>query len=192
MIRILSGFFVLWGALFLMPIRAHADSNYVFSCPESSIKGGIPYSVIGMYSSIYKECSGKIIFDDQSRQIKSVNFNIKTSSIESNCKWCDEIVRSNKVLDVTKYPAINFKSINLENKDGISWVQGSFDLHGVTRNMRSSFEFTEDKNNTLLVSGVWKINRKDFNIIWNKLLDHGGILVGDFITVNWQVKAYKV
>ena len=45
------------------------------------------------------------------------------------------------------------------------------------------------KQKILDLNGSWTINRKDFNIIWNKLLDHGGIIVGDHFTVDWGIKA---
>ena len=44
------------------------------------------------------------------------------------------------------------------------------------------------KRKLLDLKGTWIINRKDFNIIWNKYLDQGGIVVGDILTVDWGIK----
>jgi len=41
----------------------------------------------------------------------------------------------------------------------------------------------------ILTSGQWLINRKDFGITWNKLLDKGGIIVGNIITIDWKIVA---
>jgi len=187
---------IVTGTIFILcmstPLAAYADATYAFSCPESSIKGAIPYSVIGMYRSIYKECSGKIVYDGLRRQVKSVEISITTASIKSGCKWCDNIVRSKRVLDAAAYPVITFKSENFENKENGPWASGIFDLHGVAKNLRSRFDLEEQNDHTLFIKGIWKINRKKFNIIWNKFLDHGGILVGDYFTVDWQVKARKI
>ena len=46
------------------------------------------------------------------------------------------------------------------------------------------------KRKLLIVKGSWQFNRKDFNIIWNHLLDRGGVLVGDYVTVDWGIRAY--
>ncbi len=175
----------------LAPLAAYADTTYTFSCPESSIKGAISYSIIGMYHSIFKECSGKIVYDRLLSQVKSVEISITTASLESDCKWCDNIVRSKHVLNAAAYPVITFKSNNFENKKGGCWVSGIFDLHGVAKNLRSPFDLEEQNDNTLFLTGTWELRGKDFNIIWSGWLDWGGFLVGDYITVDWHVIAHK-
>jgi len=192
MTKSLLAMIILAGLSMPRPLAAYADVTYTFSCPESSINGAISYSVIGMYRSIFKECSGKIVYDTRHKQFKSVELSIITASIKSSCKWCDDIVRSEKALNAAAFPAITFKSADFENKEDGFWVLGAFDLHGITKNLRSRFDFKEENNHTLFIKGMWKFNRKNFNIIWNKFLDHGGILVGDYFTVDWQVKAHKI
>ncbi len=191
MTKMLLGLIILVGLCTSTPLAAYADTTYGFSCHESSIKGAVPYVVIGTYRSIFRECSGKIVYDMLKARIKSVELSITIASLESNCKWCDDIVKSKRVLDAASYPVIIFKSKNFGNTEDAPWVSGLFGMHGVTKNLQASFELKEQNNNILFLKGMWKINRKDFNIIWNRWLDHGGILVGDYITVDWQVKAHK-
>ena len=62
-------------------------------------------------------------------------------------------------------------------------VQGVLEMHGVKRRMIFPF-----KREGLDIKGSWNINRKDFNIIWSKTLDHGGVLVGDIFTVDWGLR----
>ena len=35
------------------------------------------------------------------------------------------------------------------------------------------------------------VNRKDFNILWNKTLDQGGTMLGDDVAITLQVEAIK-
>ncbi len=191
MAKVLLGVIILAGLCMSTPLAAYADITYTLSCPQSAIKGAISYSVIGMYRSIFKDCSGKIVYDSLQAQVKSVEISITTASLESDCKWCDRIVRSKQVLDAAAYPVITFKSENFENKEDGPWASGIFNLHGVAKNLRAPFDLKEQNDNTLSLTGTWELRRKDFNIIWNRWLDYGGILVGDYITVNWQVKAHK-
>ena len=192
MTKVLPGMIILVGLCASMPLNAYADATYAFSCHESSIKGAVAYSVIGMYRSIFRECSGKIVYDSLKSQVKSVEISIITTSIESSCKWCDNIIKSKQVLNAAAYPVITFKSDNFENKEDGPWASGVFDLHGITKNLRFPFDLKEQNDNTLSLTGTWDLRRKDFNIIWNRWLDYGGILVGDYITVDWQVKAHKI
>ena len=38
------------------------------------------------------------------------------------------------------------------------------------------------------MSGTTKINRKDFGISWNKILDNGGLALGDTVEVNLEIE----
>lgn len=79
-------------------------------------------------------------------------------------------------------------------KDTNDWkVVGFLEMHGVKSEVVFPFQVKILPNSTALesifdLSGHWEIKRKDFNIIWNKLLDHGGVLVGDYINVDWSIK----
>ena len=73
-------------------------------------------------------------------------------------------------------------------------VDGTMLLHGLSRD--GSFPFIiegpfEGQNHKkyLRASGKWMVNRKDFDVIWSKLFDKGGIIVGDQIVVDWMVVA---
>jgi polyisoprenoid-binding protein YceI len=171
---------------------AFADSQYVFTCDTSKIKGSIKYSVLGRYISDFKECAGSILYDELTKKIKSVRLEIKAKSIHSSCQWCDNIVISKKLLDTEQYPLIVFESKDFKKDSEGYWANGMIDMHGVSQKLNSQFNVTENKSGELSLSGSWVLRRKDFKITWNKLLDHGGVLVGDHITVDWEVRAKKI
>lgn len=185
---------LLSGLIFLAlnPGYALADSSYTFSCESSQIKGSIKYSVIGKYLSDFGVCSGIIVYDELEKEVKSVQLNIETRSIHSSCGWCDKIVVSKKLLDANQYPQIVFRGETFEKDDQGHWVQGYIDLHGVRQNLRSEFSVKANDDGSLFLSGTWTLRRKDFGIVWNKVLDHGGVLVGDHITVDWVIQAQKL
>ncbi len=166
-----------------------AESQYAFTCEGSIIKGSIKYSVIGRYHSDFKECSGLITYDDIQKQVKSVNLEIKTKSIHSNCGWCDKIVISKQLLYAEQYPLIIFNGKDFERDIEGYRVKGIIDLHGVKKVLNSQFAVVDHGDGNLSLKGKWVFRRKDFNIIWNKALDHGGVLVGDHITVAWEIRA---
>ncbi len=179
--------------IFALPVAfADADSQYAFSCDQAKIKGSIKYSVLGRYNSNFKECSGIIIYDEIHKQIKSVELKIQTASIHSDCQWCDKIVISKQLLDSARYPLIIFKGQDFKKDSQGYLVKGFIDLHGVTKDFSSRFNFDEDTDGKLSLKGKWVLYRKDFKIIWNKVLDQGGVLVGDHITVDWEILADKI
>jgi polyisoprenoid-binding protein YceI len=163
-----------------------------FGPEESDIKTAIRYTVIGKYRAEFDEYSGAIGIDKEAQAIRSVSLKIDPASIRSNCEWCDKIVKSKQLLWVEKFPDIIFKSEEIVQEADHFLVQGTLDLHGVVRPITFPFyaQGWEDYlsgASPLNVRGQWRIHRKDHGITWNKLLDKGGVLVGEFITVDWEI-----
>ncbi len=181
--------------VFFMGISASvssADSQYAFACPESKIHGSIKYSVIGRYNAVFKQCSGVINYDDIQQQVNQVNLQIKTKSIESDCQWCDRMVVSKKLLNADQFAVIVFDSKDFSRDQSEYLVNGVIDLHGVKKDISSVFTLRVNDDGSLLLKGQWVLRRKDFGITWNKFLDHGGVLVGDHVTVDWEILAKKI
>ena len=171
--------------------RSFSQGIVTFGPHEAKIDGAIPYSVIGKYKAQFKAFKGTITLDGQSQHVQSVYLEIKVNSITSNCPWCDNIVKSQKLLNPGRYPKIIFKSFRIIHDRGGYKVKGILQMHGVKRVEIFPFnvKIIQGKEGTLLaLQGLWVINRKDFRVIWNKLLDHGGILVGDHMTVTWEIQ----
>jgi len=99
---------------------------------------------------------------------------------------------------VEKFPKLTFKSTRItRNGEGELLVGGDLTIRDVTRNV----VFTVDGptppakdpwgNTRLGLSATTKINRKDFGLTWNAVLETGGILVGDEVTIALDVQFVK-
>ena len=64
------------------------------------------------------------------------------------------------VLHPSKYPTINFRSTNIQEKDGTYHVKGELTLHGVTRPVEFDAKTTTGKD----LKGRVAIAQKDFGI----------------------------
>jgi polyisoprenoid-binding protein YceI len=175
--------------------RSSAGSVITFGPKDTKIEGSISYTAIGQYKAQFKDFKGRITLDDRSQFIRSVYLDIKVKSITSNCRWCDRAARSHRLMNAAKYPDIIFKSGTIDHDRKGYKVKGILEMHGIKRVMTFPFNAAiikdqKTQGRELLINGSWAINRKDFNIIWNKLLDRGGVLVGDYLTVHWGIKAY--
>lgn len=158
---------------------------------EAKIEASIRYTVIGNYLAQFDEYSGQIQIDRAKNTISSVVLQISAASIRSNCGWCDNIVRSKQLLSVEEHPKIIFTSNEIIKVDQGYEVRGVLDLHGEKQQLSFPFYVTglDELQVPTRVSakGQWLINRKDFDIVWNRLLDKGGVLVGNQIKVDWEI-----
>ncbi len=172
----------------------HANGKVYLNPEQADVKASIDYAVIGTYHSFFEDFNGKVKVDSEKNTIQSVYLEFVTKTITSNCGWCDKIVRSKRLLSSQEYPLITFTSDTIFKDEQGYKVKGVLDLHGVKKEYVLPFDadiiIDEASGEKLLdIKGLWEINRKDFNITWNKLLDKGGVLVGNIITVDWGIKA---
>jgi polyisoprenoid-binding protein YceI len=177
-------------AVVFLPVSVWAKV-YSFDCKDSKVQGSIKYAVIGSYNGSFDVCQGKIGYDPVQQRVESVDLQIKVRSVHSQCPWCDKLAVSRRLLNPNVYPFISFKSHEFEKRSAHEYlVKGVITMHGVARSIKSGFTLHEEDQGGLYLKGDWVLRRKDFNIVWNKALDHGGVVVGEDMTVSWKVKAH--
>ncbi len=183
---------------FLFLTTPPAESGeFIFQEKNASLQGKINYTVIGTYAAGFQKFHGTVFYDEKEKMITQVDVEIDATTIYSRHKILDRIVRSPRLLDVKKYPLIRFQSKDIKRQEENFIVTGTLDMHGTKRIL--SFVFAAEKPEApapdkmiLEANGKWIVNRKDFGIIWNPILDQGGIIVGNHMTIDWQTEAVQV
>ncbi|KKW08375.1 MAG: YceI family protein [Candidatus Kaiserbacteria bacterium GW2011_GWA2_49_19] len=169
---------------------------YVFGPKGSGINGSVAYTLIGRYKASFEDFNGAIDFDPSTKIIRSVSLKIKTASLHSHFSALDHIVMSKRLLDAGQFPVITFESDRIDKKKNGYWVSGQLEVRGARQQISFPFVFEGPEQSPggqhgIKASGQWEFNRKDFGLVWSRRLDKGGIIVGDQVTVDWQVVAYQ-
>jgi polyisoprenoid-binding protein YceI len=153
--------------------------------------------LVNKVSGRFREFSGTIHADPAKPELSSVEFTIKTASIDTANEARDKDLRSPNFFDVEKLPEITFKSskIGATGKDHYN-VSGTLTLHGVSKEMVlpvTFLGFIKDPwgNERAGFETAITLNRKDFGIVWNKVLDNGGTLLGDEVNVSINLETVK-
>jgi polyisoprenoid-binding protein YceI len=149
-------------------------------------------------SGAFTDFEGKFSFEPKKQEASSGEFTIKAASINTNNAKRDEHLKSPDFFDVQKYPTITFKSTKVDKtgKDKFK-LTGDFTMHGVTKPVTFSVEYlgtAKDPwgNEKFAATAHGKINRKDFGLNWNKVLEAGGLLVGEDVDMVLQIEALQV
>ena len=128
----------------------------------------------------------------------SIEVTIETASIDTRSSDRDADLKSANFLDVAKYPTMTFKSKKIEAAGTGKWnVVGDLTLHGVTKEVTLAVEgptapIKDPWGNTRAgASATTKISRKDFGLTWNKMIEAGGAVVGDEVSVSIDIEAVK-
>src|SRR5439155_2770587 len=133
-----------------------------------------------------------LIFDPADRKNASVEVTIDASELWTGESQRDAHLKSPDFLDVAKFPTITFKSENIDLVGpSDAKVHGEITIRGVTRPITLRATFLGTWQTPWWENGVdhgpktragfvatGRLNRHDFGVSWNALLDRGGVVVG--------------
>lgn len=171
--------------------------KYEIKAAHTSISFTLPFLLITKAKGKFNNIAGTIIYDEGEVDKYSVDVIIKTASIDTNNPARDKHLRSADFFDVEKYPEMSFRSDCIERRSEGYVAVGDLSLHGITREV--AIPFTIKKLNDealpaqatrLEIEATLSLNRRDFEITWNRLLDAGGIHFG--FNIVSEGKIFKV
>lgn len=119
---------------------------------------------------------------------------VKAASINTGEPTRDEhLRRSQDFFDIERYPDINFSSTRIDHLDGGRLqIVGELTMRGVTREIAlhgTRREAVDDERIELALRG--ELDRRDFGLAWNQILDSGGALLGNKVTITLKISAVK-
>ena len=171
-----------------------AEDTYKIDPVHSTVGFSVRHMVINSVKGKFKQFSGAVVVDNDT--IKEANGTIQTASIDTGNAQRDNDLKSANFFDVAKYPAITFKSKRVEKKGDETVLIGDYTMHGVTKEISLPVKVSgpvKDPFGSIRIGleGKTKLNRKDFGMTYNKMLETGGLLVGDEVELEINAEAVK-
>lgn len=184
-------------ALFLLPAMAFA-STWQIDPVHTNIQFTVRHLMISNVKGVFHKFNGTFEIDDKDITKTKASATIDTASIDTGIEKRDEDLRSANFFEVVKYPTMTFESKKF-TRVGTNKFQmtGDLTMHGVTREVVLDMEglgtIVKDpwggmRRGATLVT---RINRKDFGLTYNKVLETGGVMVGDDVAVNIEVELVR-
>ena len=173
-------------------------TKWIIDPIHSEIGFRVRHLMITNVKGFFKNYEASIYTTGDDFLTAEVDFWVDPASIDTGAPDRDAHLKSADFFDVENHKQINFVGNTYEQVDG----DGSYELYGdltikgITKRIKLDVEFggvmkdpwgTEKAGFT--VNG--KINRLDWQLIWNAPLETGGVLVGDDIHINCEIQLYK-
>jgi len=183
-------------ASLLITGAAIGADKYKFDKAHSHIGFKVSHMVISKVNGNFNGFEGTLMLNDSDLTKSSVNVKIDAATIDTDNDDRDKHLRSDEFFNAAKYPEITFNSTKIEKADDGYILYGDLTMAGVTKKVEIPFEFNgklKDPwgNDRVGFSGRTKVNRQDYGISWNKVLDTGGLTVGNEVTIELEVEAVK-
>jgi polyisoprenoid-binding protein YceI len=178
----------------LLPVWAFAEAKtYKVNGPHSSLNFSIRHFVSEV-DGRFGEFEGSIKYDKDNPANDAVSFTVKSASINTDNDARNKHLRSADFFDVEKYPTLSFTSTKISAKDANTLeVTGDFTLHGVTKQITVPVTvlgtLKSQQGEKAGFRSTFTINRKDYGVVWNKVLEGGGTMLGEEVTITIKVEA---
>ncbi|ADD27856.1 YceI family protein [Meiothermus ruber] len=142
----------------------------------------------------FKKVAGTVTTNEQGVP-SQISVSIEAASIETGEAQRDAHLRSPDFLDAEQYPQIRFESSQVE-----ALGQNRYKIHGNLTIRDTTRPVTLEAEVSPAIKDPWGltrigatatgvINRKDWGLTWNQVLEFGALLVGEEVKLNIEVEA---
>ncbi len=150
----------------------------------------------------FENYSGTIVYDEANLVASTVEVTIADTSINTQTERRDNHLRSEDFFWTEKHPTLTFKSTKVvPGKDKTHFsVLGDLTMRGVTKPVTLAVEFLGSGDVSVGGSSMGTragfiatttVNRKDYGISWNKVLDSGGAMLGEDVEIVLNIEAVE-
>jgi len=183
-----------------MTLVENATQNFLSSgswsvdTAHSTLEFRVRHMMIQTVRGRFRDFDGVIVVGDE----PSVHGTIKVASLETLNAERDAHLRSADFFDVERYPEINFHAggLHYNGDDEHVSLPGELTVKGVTRPIALEGELRggitgNDRVRRVALSLHGELDRSDYGLVWNRILETGGVLVGDSVELMLDVALYQ-
>ena len=164
---------------------------------HSQIQFTVRHMMIAKVRGYFENFSGEIDLDEKNPEQTTVDVKIEAASINTRETQRDDHLKSPDFLNAEAFPYLTFKSQRVE-RDGKERAHliGDLTIRDVTREVALEVEYEGQAKSPWGTTSVGfsahtKINRKDWGLEWNQVLETGGVLVGDEVQIDIELELTK-
>jgi len=192
--RVLSPALWLLALTLALPSLAAATPQVYKVDPDHS---SVSFTIRHFVSTVpgrFKEFEGTIKYDRQNPAASSVEFTAQAASIDTDNPDRNNHLKSPDFFDVQKFPTLTFTSNSVQAKDANTLnVTGNLTIHGVTKAVTIPVSILgavkTPKGEKAGFETNFTIDRKDYGVQWNRVLDTGGTMLGNDVKITISVEA---
>jgi polyisoprenoid-binding protein YceI len=182
----------------LLTPAAVSASTWNINPEHSSIQFQVSYMSLVKVKGSFDTFQGVVTLDEKDPDKSVVEVAIESASINTGVAKRDEHLRTDDFFDCPKYPAIRFvsKKVAPVGKQKFK-VTGDLTMLGVTKEVVLQVDGPTPEmkdpwgNIRRGASARTRINRQDFGMTWNRVLDAGGVMIGKEVDVIMEVELIK-
>jgi polyisoprenoid-binding protein YceI len=141
---------------------------------------------------------GTIVHDTENPAATTIEAEVDVKTITTNDEKRDGHLLSPDFFDAEKFPVMKFKSTQVTKGTASAYeVVGDLTLHGVTKPVVLDVEEVSEETKDpwgmtrVGVTAKGKLKRSDFELVWNAVLETGGVAISDEVKIEFDIQMVK-
>ena len=188
---------VFLNVLLLVGLLKAGDTSWTFDVSHSKIGFSVTHMMITDVEGQFGEFDGKVMTEGEDFTTVKIDLEIDVNSVNTANEKRDVHLRNEDFFDTAKFPKITFKSTQMEKVGDEKYkLTGDFTMMGVTKPV------TLDVIHNGTIKDPWggtragfditgKIDRTDFGLKYNSVLDAGGLMIGEDVKFAIKIQLKK-
>jgi polyisoprenoid-binding protein YceI len=173
------------------------STKWILDPSHSELGFKIKHLMISHVSGSFKNFKAEVETIDTDFSTAHVNLTAEMESISTNNEQRDAHLRNADFFEVEKYPKLKFRSTKLAKRDSETFdLYGELTLKGITKPVKLQVEYNGVAKDPwggeragFVITG--KINRSDWGINFNGLLETGGVMLSEEVRINSEIQLVK-
>jgi len=181
-----------------MVIEAQTRTSAWMVDPTHSIaEFAVKHLVVTTVKGRFRDLEGRIEINEAQPENSSVEAKIAVASVDTNVADRDAHLRSDDFFNAEKFPYIVFQSTRVERiNDERFKLVGDLTIRDVTKEVVLEGEYDGQVDNPwgnhrAAFTATTQMSRKEFNVLYNQLLETGGAVVGDNVKITLHIEAIR-
>jgi polyisoprenoid-binding protein YceI len=177
----------------LTSIPGYVAGTWSIDPVHSEVGFTVRHMMVSKVRGRFRTFSGQIV-TGASPLDSSVTAEIDLSSIDTGQEQRDAHIRSADFFEVETYPTMTYQSTGVRADGDVYILDGKLTLKGVTKDVPLALEingFGPDAYGGTRAgfTAIGEINRRDFGVNFTAVMETGGAVVSDRITLQLEIEA---
>lgn len=176
---------------------ATGTSTWTLDAAHTEVGFSVRHLMISTVRGRFGAASGTVIIDEDKPANSKVDINVDVTSIDTRQEQRDAHLRSPDFFDAANHPVMRFVGTRIDGDiNGDFKLVGDLTIRGTTR------EITLDVTAEGRGGDPWggqragfsakgKVNRGEFGLTWNQVLEAGGVTVSDEVKLSIEAQLVR-
>ncbi len=169
------------------------SADFTVDKTQTNLGFKVRHLMISNTKGDFEDFNGTFSYDPKTRRLEALNGEVKVASVNTDEADRDADLRSGNFFDAAKYPTMTMKFVEQKGDK----VTVALTIKDVTKNivleMADPSDIIKDPwgNRRVGFTLEGEINRKDFHLNYSKLMETGGLVVGDEVKLELEIEGIQ-